>query len=138
MTTSPDAPSPASASTSTPTAISLGAVNVAADDPERLGTFWSTVLGVPATTPMPGLVILQPAPGGFGMMFMQRSDEEGNRIHLDLTVPWGSREAEVERLVAAGAEWKWDVLEEVPWVRWTTLADPEGNLFCLGEHPPSV
>ncbi|MDN4160872.1 VOC family protein [Nocardioides abyssi] len=138
MTTSPDSsPDSWPTAAATPAAISLGAVNVAADDPERLGAFWSTVLGVTPTSPMPGLVILQPAPGGFGMMFMQRSDESGNRLHLDLTVPWGSREAEVERLVAAGAEWKWDVLEEVPWVRWTTLADPEGNLFCLGEHPPS-
>jgi hypothetical protein len=21
-------------------------------------------------------------------------------------------------------------------VQWTTLADPEGNLFCVAEHPP--
>ncbi|MEV7430858.1 VOC family protein [Nocardioides sp. NPDC092400] len=116
--------------------VSLGAVNVAAHDPEGLAAFWSTALGAPSTSPMPGLVILPPTAGGFGMMFMQRTDESGSTLHLDLTVPWGSREAEVERLVAAGAEHRWDVLDEVPWVRWTTLADPEGNLFCLGEHPP--
>lgn len=27
--------------------------------------------------------------------------------------------------------------EEFAHVRWTTLADPEGNLFCVAEHPPS-
>jgi hypothetical protein len=31
----------------------------------------------------------------------------------------------------------WDVLDEHPHVRWTTLADPEGNLFCIAEHPPA-
>jgi hypothetical protein len=30
-----------------------------------------------------------------------------------------------------------DVLDEIPWVRWTTLADPEGNSFCITEHPPA-
>lgn len=43
---------------------------------------------------------------------------------------------EVDRLVSAGARWRWDVLDEHPHVQWTTMADPEGNLFCLAEHPP--
>ncbi|MDY7558893.1 VOC family protein [Cryobacterium sp. 10C3] len=56
---------------------------------------------------------------------------------MDLTVPWGSRRAEVERLLGLGAVYQWDVLDEFPHVQWTTLADPEGNLFCLAEHPPA-
>jgi hypothetical protein len=52
-------------------------------------------------------------------------------------VPWGARQGEVDRLVAGGATWQWDVLDEHPHVRWTTLADPEGNLFCVAEHPPT-
>lgn len=55
---------------------------------------------------------------------------------MDLTVPWGSRESEVERVLELGATFKWDVLEEFAHVQWTTLADPEGNLFCIAEHPP--
>jgi len=51
-------------------------------------------------------------------------------------VPWGSRQQEVDRAVTLGATHRWDVLDEVPWVQWSTLADPEGNLFCIAEHPP--
>ncbi|MFI8411015.1 VOC family protein [Paeniglutamicibacter gangotriensis] len=54
----------------------------------------------------------------------------------DLTVPWCSRAAEVERLIGLGAVHPWDVLDEVPHVQWTTLTDPEGNLFCVAEHRP--
>ncbi|MBV1777643.1 hypothetical protein KRR55_00800 [Paeniglutamicibacter sp. ABSL32-1] len=57
--------------------------------------------------------------------------------HWDLTVPWGSRATEVERLIGLGATHQWDVLEEFSHVQWTTLADPEGNLFCVAEHPPA-
>ncbi|WP_262495370.1 VOC family protein [Paeniglutamicibacter gangotriensis] len=57
--------------------------------------------------------------------------------HWDLTVPWCSRLAEVERLIGLEATYKWDVLDEFPHVQWTTLADPEGNLLCVAEHPPA-
>jgi len=39
------------------------------------------------------------------------------------------------RLAAIGTEHRWDVLDEVPWVQWSTLAGPEGTLFCIAEHP---
>jgi hypothetical protein len=58
-------------------------------------------------------------------------------MHVDLTVGWGSRASTVERLLACGATRQWDVLEEHEHVQWTTLADPEGNLFCVAEHPPA-
>lgn len=54
----------------------------------------------------------------------------------DLTVQWGSREAEVKCLIGLGATHKWDVLDELPHLRWTTLSGPEGNLFCVAERPP--
>jgi hypothetical protein len=38
---------------------------------------------------------------------------ERQSSHLDLTVPWGSRQAEVERLVSLGATYQWDVVDEV-------------------------
>ena len=73
------------------------------------------------------------------MFFQPLSGARPDRqaMHLDLTVQWGTRQSEVDRLLARGATWKWDVLEEFTHVRWTTLADPEGNLFCVAEHPPS-
>jgi hypothetical protein len=72
----------------------------------------------------------------FGPRTDPRPDRQGQ--HLDLTVPWGTREHEVARAVGLGATHRWDVLDEVPWVQWSTLADPEGNLFCLAEHPPEA
>src|SRR5450759_490894 len=118
--------------------ITLGAVNVQAQDPPLLAAFWAAVTGA---TPSPGgdSVYLPPAnPDGFGMFFQPapglRPDHQG--IHLDPTVPWGSRAPEVERLLGLGASFGWDVLDEVPHVQWTTLSDPEGNLFCVAEHPP--
>ena len=53
-----------------------------------------------------------------------------NRIHLDLMVGGERHRAEVERIVGLGAT----ILREVdePMGRWTVLADPEGNEFCVG------
>lgn len=120
------------------TLLTLGAINVQADDPAALGHFWAAALGATVEV-YDGFVYLTPAdPSGFAMFFQGRSAPAPGpgAPHLDLTVPWGTREAEVARLTALGAEHKWDVLDEQPHVRWTTLADPEGNLFCVAEHPP--
>jgi hypothetical protein len=119
--------------------ITLGAVNVEAHDPTELATFWAAVIG--AAPPGAGDTVYLPAPtpDGFAMFFQPLGDSVPGKqtIHLDLTVPWGSRRSEVDRIVALGAKHHWDVLDEVPHVQWTTLADPEGNLFCVAEHPPA-
>lgn len=119
--------------------ITLGSINVEAADPNALANFWATVTG---GTPAPAddSVYLPPAgPGGFAMFFQPLTGPRPDRltIHLDLTVPWGARGREVDRLLSAGATRCWDVLDEHPHVQWTTMADPEGNLFCVAEHPPS-
>ncbi|WP_212999686.1 VOC family protein [Winogradskya consettensis] len=119
--------------------ITLGAINMEAENPVELAAFWGTVTSaVPSVGG--GTVYLPPAgPGGFAMFFRPMAGPrlERQAAHLDLTVPWGSRQAEVDRLLSLGATYKWDVLDEVPHVQWTTLADPEGNLFCVAEHPPA-
>jgi hypothetical protein len=59
-----------------------------------------------------------------------------NRVHIDLLATEASVEAEVERLVKAGAR----ALEthhdpegySDPYI-WTVMQDPEGNEFCVGE-----
>ncbi|MBX0301137.1 VOC family protein [Cryobacterium sp. 1639] len=119
--------------------ITLGAFNLEAQDPTALAAFWAAVTGA---TPSPGgeSVYLPPAiSGGFAMFFQPRTAPRPahQASHLDLTVPWGSRQSEVERLVGLGATFKWDVLKEFDHVQWTTLADPEGNLFCVAEHLPA-
>lgn len=122
------------------TQITLGAVNMDADDPIALARFWAEALGGTISAEDPDYAVLPArAPDGVPMMFMRRSEARPERQsqHMDLTVPWGTREAEVARLLALGAAHRWDVLDEVPWVQWSTLEDPEGNLFCVAEHPPS-
>ncbi|GAB2573384.1 VOC family protein [Microlunatus antarcticus] len=120
--------------------ISLEAVNVEASDPAALAQFWATVTGGRAVIHGDTAFLPEARPGGFAMFFQPRSGPRPERtsMHLDLTVPWGSRTAEVDRLVLLGATWRWDVLDEYPHVQWSTLSDPEGNLFCVAEHPPTV
>jgi hypothetical protein len=50
-----------------------------------------------------------------------------NRVHIDWYAP--DREAEVKRLIGLGATRLWDVKNED--FEWTTLADVEGNEFCV-------
>ncbi len=121
-------------------AVTLGAVNVEAADPRALAAFWAQLIGGEVQAGSDDHVFVAARePGGLTMFFQRRTGPRPERqgLHLDLTVPWGSRQGEVARAVAAGAVHRWDVLDEVPWVQWSTLADPEGNLFCLAEHPPA-
>jgi hypothetical protein len=53
-----------------------------------------------------------------------------NRLHLDLRPVDGTREEEVARLVALGAEQLGD-FRRPDGTGWITLADPEGNEFCV-------
>jgi catechol-2,3-dioxygenase len=46
------------------------------------------------------------------------------RIHLDVRLETAE---EIDAIIAMGATRQW----EGPGGRWTVLADPEGNLFCL-------
>ena len=121
--------------------VTLGAVNVEADDPTALAQFWAAALGGTVETATPEMAFVSARePGGFAMFFQLRSGMRPERQgqHLDLTVPWEERVNEVARFTSLGATHQWDVLDEVPWVQWSTLADPEGNLFCIAEHPPTT
>ncbi|MFI5840847.1 VOC family protein [Catenuloplanes sp. NPDC051500] len=52
-----------------------------------------------------------------------------NRIHLDVRVGDEKRAAEVERLTARGATFLWNGRQGPN--TWVTMADPEGNEFCV-------
>ena len=51
-----------------------------------------------------------------------------SRVHVDLATK--DRDAEIERLVALGAREQYRHTERG--VSWVTMADPEGNEFCIG------
>jgi predicted enzyme related to lactoylglutathione lyase len=56
-----------------------------------------------------------------------------NRIHLDLQPVDRTREEEADRVVALGATWVADH-RRPGGSGWITLADPEGNEFCILPH----
>lgn len=52
-----------------------------------------------------------------------------NRVHLDLHLDVPNRDEEVQRLISLGATKLWDGRQGEN--TWVTLADPEGNEFCV-------
>jgi hypothetical protein len=77
-----------------------------------------------------GEAIREPG-GGRRVLFMSVTDPAPgkNRWHLDLNVGKERIDTEVARLTALGATEQYKVDE--PGAFHTTLADPEGNLFCV-------
>lgn len=66
------------------------------------------------------------------LLFIRVPDDKvvKNRLHLDLRPVDGTREDEVARLVALGATQLAD-FRRPDGSGWITLADPEGNEFCV-------
>jgi catechol-2,3-dioxygenase len=109
------------------------AVTIDCHDPERLAAFWSELLGVQVRGTWEQYVGLTPMAPGLPRLVLQRTDDPRpakNSLHLDLHVPSAAElPAAVERAVSLGAR----LVEEHEQAGqfWRTLADPEGNLFCL-------
>ncbi|WP_432847080.1 VOC family protein [Amycolatopsis sp. CA-161197] len=105
-------------------------------DPQRLGDFWCEVLGyVELGWEDDGDLEIGP-PGGFGgpqpTLVFSRTDEPKHGklpLHLDVNPTDRDQDAELERLLAAGARFA-DV-GQTGEESWHVLADPEGNEFCL-------
>lgn len=113
-----------------PSAYSLGQVVVDCVDAEKLATFWSQLLELPLADGASQFwaVIPAPADGSLpSLMFLQVENPTPgkNKWHLDLFTP--DPAAQVERAIRLGATRRGD-FDEFDAV-WTTLADPEGNLF---------
>ena len=70
--------------------------------------------------------------GDENRMLFQRVPEEKvvkNRLHVDVHTPEGEREAKVKTLIDLGARKLWN--GQMGPMSWITLADPEGNEFCV-------
>jgi hypothetical protein len=78
-----------------------------------------------------GAGITSPDPGRPRVLFQAVPEAKTvkNRVHLDVRVGAERREAEVARLLALGATELWRGAQG-PY-EWATLADPEGNEFCV-------
>ncbi len=78
-----------------------------------------------------GAAITSPEPGRPRVLFQRVPEPKTvkNRLHLDVRVGPERREAEIARLVALGATELWR--ESQGPMEWATLADPQGNEFCV-------
>ena len=84
----------------------------------------------PAIT-LTGAAITSPEPGRPRVLFQQVPELRSgkNRLHLDVRIGPERREAEVARLVELGATELWRASQGPH--AWVTMADPEGNEFCV-------
>jgi predicted enzyme related to lactoylglutathione lyase len=114
----------------------VGEVVIDCADHETVVAFWMAAMGDYERHEMnEQYVAIAPRERGAGRppILFQKVPEPKivkNRVHLDLRGE--SMAAEVERLTALGATFIAErSLGES--VRWTVMADPEGNEFCISE-----
>jgi catechol 2,3-dioxygenase-like lactoylglutathione lyase family enzyme len=105
---------------------------LASDGSEAVGHFWSAALGWPLVWDQDGETAIQSPQGGTkitwgGPPIEPKRGKE--RLHFDIAPPVdGDQEAEVERLVALGAN-RVDIGQGD--VSWVVMADPDGHEFCV-------
>jgi uncharacterized damage-inducible protein DinB/predicted enzyme related to lactoylglutathione lyase len=112
--------------------------------------FWAAVLGFvdepddPNEPGDPEALIVDPHDRHPGLLFIAVPESKSikNRVHLDL-VPQHARDVTVEALVELGARVV-DDHRRTDGTGWVTMADPEGNEFCVersaaerGVEPPA-
>jgi predicted enzyme related to lactoylglutathione lyase len=99
-------------------------------DPERLADFWAEALGYVKAGMFDPYFVLLPHERAYPPVMLQRVAEPKTakvRIHFDLRVP--DIEKEAQRLEKIGAR-RIDIGQgDDP--GWITMADPEGNEFCV-------
>ncbi|WP_234434785.1 VOC family protein [Streptomyces pyridomyceticus] len=102
-------------------------------DPHALASFWAQVLeGTLGEDDNPGDEEALVESAGAALLFIRVPEGKSvkNRVHLDVQPQDRNRDEEVERLLALGATVVGD--HRVPGGKgWVTLADPEGNEFCV-------
>jgi predicted enzyme related to lactoylglutathione lyase len=104
-------------------------VVVDARDPVVLGRWWADVLGWVVLNDSADEFEIRPSEHRLpGLIFepVTEAKQSKNRLHLDFRPE--DQQAEVDRLLVAGAR-RVDIGQgSAPWV---VLADPEGNEFCV-------
>jgi predicted enzyme related to lactoylglutathione lyase len=103
-------------------------------DPHVLARFWGQATGWRVDEePAPGYqecAVLPPDKTRSKLYFVQVPEGKvvKNRVHLDLEPDDRTQNEEIARLTALGATM---VHDERPEYGWVTMADPEGNEFCV-------
>lgn len=121
----------------------ISQLTIDSHDPDAQARWWADVLGwqlVDDPNPDDDEVEISPSgewePACWLFLRVPEAKTIKNRLHVDLRPADGSsQDAELERLLAAGAT-PVDIGQgDVPW---HVLADPEGNEFCLLKNTPAV
>ncbi|GAA1835528.1 VOC family protein [Luedemannella flava] len=110
-------------------------------DPLALADFWSQATAYredPTNPNNPGdpEALLVDPDGGPALLFVPVPAEKiaqsraGRRMHFDIMPTDRSRDDEVERLKTIGAT-EYEDHRRPDGTGWVTMADPEGNLFCV-------
>ncbi|WP_018157500.1 VOC family protein [Demetria terragena] len=106
----------------------------------ELSEWWKELLGyadVPGDPNLPGheeCMLVDPAGSGSPVLFIEVPESKSvkNRIHFDLRPRERTRDDEVAWLLTKGATQLADHRGiHGPGSGWVTLADPEGNEFCI-------
>ncbi len=108
-------------------------------DAYALSEFWRGVLGYAMDADDPNEpgheeCLIHDPETGHTLLFIEVPEPKAskNRLHLDLRPRAGTRDAEVARLLGLGAAQLADHRGiHGPGTGWVTLADPEGNEFCV-------
>ncbi|HTZ28702.1 MAG TPA: VOC family protein [Streptosporangiaceae bacterium] len=104
-------------------AVAIDGYRVAPYDDAELARLRGIGINDPEDDPA---VLVEPVTGRGPRLFFQRVPEGRtvkNRVHLDLDAP--DADAEADRLTRLGARML------ATYENWITLADPEGNEFCI-------
>jgi hypothetical protein len=114
----------------------LGTISIDSADAATLASWWADVLDG-SVDEFPGVgihVVRTDRLAGFNLAVQQTADPTPgkNRIHLDFGAP--NRTATVDHLIGLDAQRISDRVYED--VRWTVLADADGNQFCVSDAPP--
>lgn len=108
----------------------VGTIMIDCNDIDSMVRFWSEALGLEEKVRYPNYVWLSRLSEKGPALAFQKVPEprQGkNRIHLDLATE--DPEAFAERIIELGGAKVDD--HEVSGFRWSVMADPEGNVFCV-------
>jgi predicted enzyme related to lactoylglutathione lyase len=108
-------------------------------DHHRVARFWAEVLGYTIhpsdAATADESIALMPTEGGLRIWFnrVPESKVVKNRVHIDINMP---DRAEMQRLQRLGARVLQEIHDQEGRLKWTIMADPEGNEFCA--FPPTA
>lgn len=108
--------------------LTIGMITVDCSDVQTMLRFWSAATGADVEADYGDFAMLATTPR-LGFQKVPDPTPGKNKMHLDTS--GGDRLAEVQRLVDLGAQER--ETHAMEGFSWTVLADPEGNLFCVGD-----